>query len=227
MLITKNKIVLASVAVIGLAVVGFTVVLGLVAKVADDLSTDNDISGMGGIAKFHLPKRWKFDGKQEGARSYSYLWETRAQPVAMFTVAWNTNFNTWYAKEIRTVLDQPAHVLSPSELSLNSVGRLVYDGHASDEFELLQAQTSEVDGVNILKVERKFKEARLGQEDSVIVDVDGNGKAFQRICYWGSRESYPKYHQDAEDAFRSLRLDLSYKNPASNPGTASDTSTGQ
>lgn len=181
-----------------------------IAENAEQEKMSRGIKNLGQIREFSLPPNWKYGGKQEYPQSYVYLWESRSEPVAMISVEAPPDLTSYQAADVMSVLDQAPHLLTPAELQLGGVDMLVRSTYREGSFDILNAQTVDIDGKKVLRVKRKFKDPRLGQDDSLIINADGNGKSFQVIYFWGQADAYEKHHAEAENSFQSLRLDLSY-----------------
>lgn len=210
---TVKQIVFIAAAVVLVAVgvyIGIPALQSKIAENAEQEKLSHGIQHLGQICEFTLPPNWRFTGKDEQARSYAYGWESCSEPVAYICIYAPPDFIPGLSADVMQVLDRAEHRLTAEELHLLGVEELIRNNYRAGSFDIANARTIDVDGHKVLRFERKSKPPDQDRDDVLVINADGNGKCFQYISYSGRGAAYDIHHDEAENAFKSLRLDLSY-----------------
>lgn len=201
-----SAVVLVSVSVF----IGIPALQSMIAENAEREKLSRGIQNLGQICEFTLPPKWTFTGKDEQASSYAYGWESCSEPVAYICISAPPDLVPGLSADVMQVLDRAEHRLTSEELHLLGIEELIRNHYRAGSFDIVNARTIDVDGHKVLRFERKFKPPEQDRDDVLVINADGNGKSFQYISYSGRGAAYDIHHDEAENAFKSLRLDLSY-----------------
>lgn len=106
------------------------------------------------------------------------------------------------AKSFRDVLNQPVHSLTYDEFW--SVQQVLRDAALPDQFELLLAETIEVNGLTVLSVHGSWPKLKVDSH-SIFIDADGLATQVQEIHFFAARDQYDAYWGDVQNAIASIK----------------------
>ncbi len=159
----------------------------------------------GQIERFNLPVEWV---EVEVARKANALWTMREFRPAQTSDVRISIFHRGgpvsdsSAKSFREVLNQPLHSLSYDEFW--SVQQVLRDAALPDQFELLLAETIEVNGLTVLSVHGSWPKLKVDSY-GIFIDADGLATQVQEIYFFAPRNQYDAYWSDVQNAIRSIK----------------------
>lgn len=172
-----------------------------------------EISNDGQIEQFNLPSGWV---EVAVARPEHALWSMRDfrpqadSPVRLSIFHRGAPVSVASAESFKTILSGPVHSLSYDEFW--SLQQVLRDAALPDQFELLLAETIEVNGVKVLSVHGSWPKLKV---DSFGIFISANELSthIQEIYFFAPRDDYDSNWHVVQTALRSIK----WKNVALNP----------
>lgn len=158
-----------------------------------------------GHLKIALPKGWTHSRTKERTETSTenyVLYNPREDASVMFWYYFRgTPVNHRTAQNFRKILAEPAHSLSPKELS--SISMVMRDKAKVENFRTLFARTREMNGKMVLVVEGRYVS---DEQDAITIyiDADGSGQTVEELHYRAPKEHYMCYLRAIKSAFQSI-----------------------
>lgn len=158
-----------------------------------------------GHLKLSVPKGWSHSRTKERSESKTenyVLYSPREDDSVMFWYYFRgTKVNQRTAQNFRRILEQPAHSLSPKELT--SINTVMRDKAKLENFRTLFARTREFNGKMVLVVEGRYVD---DEQDAITIyiDADGTGQTVEELHYRAPKEHYMCYLRAVKSAFQSI-----------------------
>lgn len=158
----------------------------------------------GQIGQLQLPAGW---AEAQVKRQPQALWSMRefrphaSEDVRLSIFHRGGPVSDTSAKSFREILAKPVHTLSYDEFW--SMQQVLRDAALPDQFELLLAETIEVNGKKVLTVHGTWPKLKVDSY-GIFIDADGMGTQVQEIYFFAPRDKYNSHWSAVQTSINSI-----------------------